>query len=267
MKAANAVFGRSNFYIETGRRANDLFAEVDLVSAQGWLRKPARAVAMLYLITIFQFRETLPDKQAAEALQERLEWKHALHLPLQDPGVEASQLCEFRKWLLVEPSGMQDLGVILARAGGPGIIGGIGELQTEDLVRHVCLISRMNKIWGTVRDLLEILALQHPDWLRRIILPEWYVRYGEHSQGPDLTADRPQLEDLALQIGKDGFYLVDQLARSGLLALLELPQVLALKQVWQDQFEYREGEVAWREDFCAGCSLANPQKYRSRRKT
>lgn len=259
-KAANAFFGRSNFYIETGRRADDLLAGVDLRRAQGWLQKSRHTVAMLYLVTIFQFRETLPDEQAADALQERLDWKHALHLPLQEPGLEASLLCDFRKWLLVDAAGMEGLGTICSRAGVAESVEG------EKLVNRVCLISRVNKIWGALRDVLEILALQRPDWLRGNILPTWYMRYGDHNQGPDLTADRAQLQDLAQKIGADGFYLIDRIARSGLVGLLELPQVQVLKQVWEDQFERRGGEAVWREDFCAGCSLANVQNL-LRRKT
>ena len=225
-KAANAIFGRSNFYIETGRRVNDLLAGVDLTPAQGWLQRSARTVAMLYLVTIFQFRETLPDEQAAEALRERLDWKHALHLPLQDPGLESGLLCELRKWLLVEPSGMQALGVILSRTKVTGSGEESPELQTDALIRRVCLISRLNKIWCAIRDVLEVLALQQPDWLRRIILPTWYIRYGDHNQAPDLTADHTQLEDLAQKIGGDGCYLIDQIAQSGLTALRELPRCL-----------------------------------------
>ena len=81
-KAARAVFGRSNFYLAIGDQANRLFAGINLSDPPWQALKLPSDIARLYLLTIFQFRETLPDNLAADAIQERLDWKYALHLPL-----------------------------------------------------------------------------------------------------------------------------------------------------------------------------------------
>src|SRR6266700_5237620 len=52
---------------------NQLFA--DLFSRRG---QPAEAPWRLALICIFQFIEGLTDRQAAEAVQQRIDWKYAL---------------------------------------------------------------------------------------------------------------------------------------------------------------------------------------------
>ena len=44
--------------------------------------KPAVAPAQLALVTIFQFAEGLCDRQAADAVRARIDWKYALRLPL-----------------------------------------------------------------------------------------------------------------------------------------------------------------------------------------
>lgn len=45
-------------------------------------------------------REGLSDRQAADAVRGRLEWKYLLGLEVDDPGFDASVLVEFRQRLL-----------------------------------------------------------------------------------------------------------------------------------------------------------------------
>jgi transposase len=45
-----------------------------------------------------QFVENLSDRQAAEAVRSRIDWKYALSLPLTDPGFHFSILSEFRHY-------------------------------------------------------------------------------------------------------------------------------------------------------------------------
>ncbi len=51
-------------------------------------------------MTILQFRENLSDRQAAEAVRARIDWKYLLGLELTDAGFDFSVLSEFRTRLL-----------------------------------------------------------------------------------------------------------------------------------------------------------------------
>ncbi len=51
-------------------------------------------------MTILQFGENLPDRQAAEAARSRIDWEYLLGLELSDSGFDHSVLCEFRKRLI-----------------------------------------------------------------------------------------------------------------------------------------------------------------------
>ena len=51
-------------------------------------------------MTILQFRENLADRQAAEAVWARIDWKYLLGLALTDAGFDFSVLSEFRDRLL-----------------------------------------------------------------------------------------------------------------------------------------------------------------------
>jgi transposase len=62
--------------------------------------QPALAPWRLALILIMQFVEGLADRQAAEAVRTRIDWKYALGLELEDEGFDFSVLCEFRARLI-----------------------------------------------------------------------------------------------------------------------------------------------------------------------
>jgi len=54
--------------------------------------RPAEAPARLALVLVLQFAEGLSDRQAADAVRGRIDWKYALALELTDPGFDASVL-------------------------------------------------------------------------------------------------------------------------------------------------------------------------------
>ena len=58
--------------------------------------QPAHSPWRLALVTVLQFAEGLSDRQAADAVRGRIDWKYALGLELADPGFDFSVLCEFR---------------------------------------------------------------------------------------------------------------------------------------------------------------------------
>lgn len=62
--------------------------------------RPAESPWRLALVTIMQFAEGLSDRQAAEAVRARIDWKYALGLALTDPGFDFSVLCEFHARLI-----------------------------------------------------------------------------------------------------------------------------------------------------------------------
>ena len=58
------------------------------------------APGRLALVTVLQFGENLSDRQAADAVRGRIDWKYLLGLPIDDPGFDHSVLTEFRSRLL-----------------------------------------------------------------------------------------------------------------------------------------------------------------------
>ena len=254
-KAARAIFGSNNFYLIVGDQANSLFSGILLDKSQARFQGPTTKQAMLHMITIFQYIETLPDLLATEALRKRIDWKYALHLPLYFPGLEAESLCKFRKHLLLDEVSLRNYQTLLSKLsefvdlncqlGAP--------LDAGETLSVVCTISRIALVWTTINQAIETLAFKHPDLLLQISLPHWYRRYNCYKETLNLPDERSEQEVFAQAIGKDGFHLIQAISESGELGMGDLPDIFILQQVWQDQYEMVKGKVLWRKDACSGC--------------
>jgi len=62
--------------------------------------RPAESPGCLALVTALQFAEDLTDRQAADAVRGRIDWRYLLGLELTDPGFDYTLLYEFRNRLL-----------------------------------------------------------------------------------------------------------------------------------------------------------------------
>ena len=62
------------------------------------------------MVTVMQYMENLTDRQAAEAVRARLDWKYVLSLSVDDAGFDYSVLSEFRQRLLEGEK--EDIGMV-----------------------------------------------------------------------------------------------------------------------------------------------------------
>ena len=89
--------------------------------------QPAEAPWRLALVTVLQFAANLSDRQAAEAVRGRIDWKYALGLELTDPGFDHSVLCKFRAQLLVGQEEGRLLEALLEACKEQGLLKARGE--------------------------------------------------------------------------------------------------------------------------------------------
>ena len=89
----------------------------------------------LALVTIMQFRENLADRQAAEAVRARIDWKYLLGLALTDPGFDFSVLSEFRDRLLASSAEELVLEKLLERC---RVMAGSRPAERSAPTRHTC---------------------------------------------------------------------------------------------------------------------------------
>src|SRR4051794_18585473 len=99
-RIARAAFPRSNPYLRLRDRRGPVFDDAGFADLYPRRGQPAYTPWRLALVTLLQFREGLSDRQAAEAVRARIDWKYLLALDLADAGFDHTVLCEFRARLL-----------------------------------------------------------------------------------------------------------------------------------------------------------------------
>ncbi len=100
IRVARAAFPKGNPYLTLRDEMGIIFQDDDFLDLYAHEGQPGLAPWRLAWVTIMQFRETLSDRQAAEAVRARIDWKYFLGLELTDPGFDFSVLSEFRDRLL-----------------------------------------------------------------------------------------------------------------------------------------------------------------------
>jgi hypothetical protein len=84
---------------------------------------------------------------------------------------------------------------------------------------------------------LEVLALQFPQWLRKVALPHWYGRYNRATPRLEVAMLLGQQRFLMEEIGADIHHLLSEVHQSGSRELNELHEIKVLSQIWAQQFQ------------------------------
>ena len=130
-----------------------VFADANFADLYPKLGQPAYAPWRLALVTLMQFQEGLSDRQAADAVRGRIDWKYLLALDLTDAGFDFSVLCEFRGRLLQHAAAERLLARLLEAARKGGLLKARGRQRTDSThvlaaVRH---LNRLELVGETLR--------------------------------------------------------------------------------------------------------------------
>jgi transposase len=246
-RVAHAAFPKGHPYLTFRDALGTIFQDEDFTALFPAWGQPALPPWRLALVTIMQFRENLADRQAAEAVRARIDWKYLLSLDLTDPGFDFSVLSEFRDRLLAGSAEELLLEKLLERCRALGWLKARGSQRTDSthVLAAIRVLNRLELVAETLRAALNAVATVAPDWLQAVTPLAWYERYSrriEESRLPKDTADR---EAYAHTVGEDGFRLLDLLESPEAPAgLRELPRLEALRQTWQRHYERTAGAPA-----------------------
>ena len=100
VEVARSAFPGGNIYITLREEFGTIFQDEEFQKLYPRHGQPAETPWRLALITLMQFREDLTDRQAADVVRIRIDWKYVLGLALNDPGFHYSVLCGFRTRLI-----------------------------------------------------------------------------------------------------------------------------------------------------------------------
>lgn len=211
--------------------------------------QPAYAPWRLAVVTVLQYAETLTDRQAADAVRERIDWKYSLGLELTDPGFDFSLLSEFRLRLVDEGAETLLLDRLLEVCKQRGWLKAGGKQRTDSthVLARVRSLSNLECVGETLRAVLNDLAAIAPDWLVQQISPDWFERYSHRVENYRLPKAESQRTALAQQIGADGLHLLQALEKPDAAdTLKDEASVRRLRQVWQQYYDLSGGKAKWR---------------------
>jgi transposase len=199
-RVARAAFPKGNVYMEMQAEVGMRYTNHQFASLFSETGQPAEDPARLALILIMQTIEGLPDRQTADAVRGRIDWKYALALELTDPGFDDSVLSEFRTRLVTGQLELRLLDRLLELLQEQGLLKGRGKQRTDStqILAAVRTINRLELVIETVRLALNRLATHHPAWLWPRIDPVWRERYelrAENSRLPKEDSKRPAHPD------------------------------------------------------------------------
>ena len=248
-RVARAAFPKGTVVMRLRDEFSTLYQDEDFRALYPSKGQPALAPWRLALVTVFQFLEHLSDRQAADAVRARIDWKYALGLELTDPGFHFSVLAEFRARLVAGQAEHRLLDTMLERFKARGLVKAHGKQRTDSThvlgaVRDLHLLELVGE---TLRATLDDLAAVVPDWVRALAPPVWFERYAHRVEDCRLPKSQEKREALALEIGADGFLLLDALdAPTAPTAARDVAMVRTMRDVWRIHYARDDGRPRWR---------------------
>jgi transposase len=160
VRVAQAAFPHGTPYLTFRDELGPIFQDEDFAALFPPCGQPGLPPWRLALVTLMQFRENLADRQAAEAVRARIDWKYLLGLELSDPGFDFSVLSEFRDRLLAGPAEALLLDKLLGRCRALGLLKARGPQRTDatHVLAAIRVLNRLELVAETLRAALNDLA-------------------------------------------------------------------------------------------------------------
>ncbi|MER6434633.1 transposase [Streptomyces sp900105245] len=206
---------------------------------------PGLSPAQLGTVCVLQFVLGLSDRQAAEAVRCRIDFKYAMAMELDDPGFHHSVLADFRDRLTEGDSADRLLDLALARLKEAGLVRERTTQRTDSthVLAAVRDLTRLKMVTEAVRATLEEIAGTAPHLLDGLVDEDWGHRYGR----PVLLGKNPtKPKTRILATGDDAVRLLEHPYRHGGERAWG-PRVQALRQIMVQNF-HRDaaGRLRWR---------------------
>jgi IS5 family transposase len=223
-----------------------LFVDTDFVSGPfagmySPLGQPGLSPALLLMVLVLQFRHRLSDREAAQAVCDRISWKYALGLDLDFAGFDASVLTEFRARLVDNSCADALLDLMLDRLKDAGLVKAGGRQRTDSTHVIACVrqLNRIESVGEGLRVALEAIARISPGWIVPLLDQGWDERYGRKVETARLLKRaNASAQALATQIGADGQALLTKIDDDPTAVWINtLPEVVVLRTLWDQQYQ------------------------------
>jgi transposase len=247
-KVAKAVFKKGNIYLKVIEELGMIFSDEEFSEMFSNTGRPAISAAKLALITIFQFVEELSDRQAADAVRSRIDWKYALGLELDDSGFDASVLSEFRSRLINCDQAKILFDKLIEKLVTAKFIKSRGRQRTDSTIvlANIHNLSRLECVSETMRYSLNSITTVDPNWMRENLESQWFERYERRAE--DFNFSEEKRKQIKVQIGEDGINLLTAIDKVTTPEYIkQLPAIKILRQIWIQNYYIEEGRLKYRE--------------------
>ena len=186
-----------------------------------------------------------------------MDWKYALRLPVQHPGINADALCAFRRELIAFPNSAREFSRLLAALGTFGMFSKSTSqsLSASEVLKTVCTITRIYAMHQGMCNALSALAIFEPEWLGTVALPHWYEHYKITAlDNSRFSISQNESTRLAHNLGTDALWLLMALRDQRLFETAHLSEVNHLARLFNENYTQNSAEILWRTSGCAGCS-------------
>jgi transposase len=239
LRAARAVFSRKNFYILVGEQLGAMLEDIEKEKLSVLCESSRPDGEILPLITFFQFVEGLTDLQAMDALRTRIEWKFALHLPVNTLPFHQQSLCEFRQRIISDKASQHEFQKLVDRliALNPPSQRPEQNFEALALVSSLCSLNLMDRALDAIGAALGMLAGKYPEWLLQVSRPHWYWQYN-HLTPSAYPATAIRQQEISLErLGADIQHLLEEVQRSTLDGIEEIQEIKSLHCLWEQHFK------------------------------
>ena len=151
-QVAQQIYPPEHLLRRLGQDYADVLRDEDFADLYPPTGQPALSPALLALVTVLEAMEHCSDHLATEMVRSRIDWKYALHLPLDYPGFDPSVLCEFRQRLVAHQAQRRVFDAFLRRLKDKGFLNGRTLQRTDSLaiVASVRQLSRLELVRETL---------------------------------------------------------------------------------------------------------------------
>ena len=206
VRVARAAYPKGNLYLRLRDHLGTIYEDGQFAALYPDVGQPAHAPWRLALISLMQFLEGLSDRQAADAVRGRIDWKYFLGLDLTDPGFDHSVLSEFRTRLVKGQSEHLLFETLLTQLREHGYLkeGGRQRSDSTHILAMVHALNRVECVGETFRHALNTLAVVAPQWCLDHLSADGIERYDHRIEDYRLPKGEEARRALALVIGADG---------------------------------------------------------------
>ena len=218
--------------------------------------RPAIEPVIALGVTLLQFMEKCPDRQAADNARLHLGGKFALGTEVDDKAFHYSSLSNFRKRLVEAEAHRVGFDAILEALRAAGLVRK-NRRQRLDSTHVLGNVSKMSRL-ECVRETIRLFLVQVGKWGLADSLLGWKVYYERYCES-DVQwhrLDKPALTRKSEQAGADAHALITWLHTQP-MSVQEHDKAKLLDRVFHEQYEMEDSDANMRKRVCSG-AVKNP---------